>query len=70
MTNLLEARRVAVLLDELVEVIQNLALALGERLHKASWPGEETGENPGGRGRVAKQKAKVNFSPPPWPTKA
>ena len=33
----LQARRVAVLLDELVEVVENLALAFGERLHGASF---------------------------------
>jgi hypothetical protein len=45
--NLLQAGRVAVLLDELVEVVENLALAFGEGLLGASWPGEDRGENPG-----------------------
>ena len=32
-SDFLEARRVAVLLDELVEVVENFALSLGEGLH-------------------------------------
>jgi hypothetical protein len=35
--DLLEARRIAVLLDELVEVVENLALAFRKRLHQTSF---------------------------------
>ena len=34
----LETRRVAVLLDEFLQVVQNLALTLGEWLHGATLP--------------------------------
>src|SRR5436190_22310646 len=36
MPDFLEARRVAVLLDELVQVVENLALPFGEREHATS----------------------------------
>src|SRR5262245_35818712 len=36
MADFLETRRVAVLLDEFVEVIENLALPFGEREHRPS----------------------------------
>ena len=43
----LEARRVAVLLDEILKVIENLALALGQWLQAA--------------GTIRKEKAKINW---------
>ena len=48
-----EARRVAVLLDELLEIVQNLALTFRERLH---------GHPPLERDRqtIRKEKAKIN----------
>ena len=44
--DLLQAGRIAVLLDELVEVIQNLALALGERLQRGLLAGRRDREIP------------------------
>ena len=45
--DLLEARRVAVLLDELLQVVEDLALALGQWLQAA--------------GTIRKEKAKINW---------
>ena len=56
MADFLQARRIAVLLDEFVEVIEDFALAFGERLQRASWPGEDRGENPGDRRQSSQTK--------------
>src|SRR5207248_5240340 len=49
----LEARRVAVLLDELVEVVQNLALPFGQGKHVRA-------TSSSARETIRKEKAKVN----------
>src|SRR5262245_6167023 len=46
-----EARRVSVLLDELIQVVENLALTFGERKHRSIPPDV--------RGTIRKRKAKV-----------
>jgi hypothetical protein len=48
--NLLEAGRVAVLLDELVQVVQDFALAFGKREHGVSSCNALPAAQAGGRG--------------------